>query len=107
MEGKFEDILNSVIAKPGRSRLEPYGEFIDELRRRGLTYRDIAGVLDGKAQARHHAEYSAPRAPPVSEHCVYAGSAALRPESGLCAATGAWGTLECVKVENAFVKLTV
>jgi hypothetical protein len=50
VEGKLQDILNCVPAKPGRSRLEPYGEFIDELRRRGLTYRDIAGVLAEKCQ---------------------------------------------------------
>ena len=48
MENKFRDILNSVTTKPGRSRLEPYGELIDALRRRGLTYRDIAGVLAEK-----------------------------------------------------------
>jgi hypothetical protein len=50
VESKLQDILNSVTVKPGRSRLEPYREFIDELRRRGLTYRDIAGILAEKCQ---------------------------------------------------------
>ena len=50
MESKLQDILNSVTAKPGRFRLEPYGELIDELRRRGLTYRDIAAILAEKCQ---------------------------------------------------------
>ena len=30
--------------KPARSRLEPFGEFIDEMRKRGRTYREIARV---------------------------------------------------------------
>jgi hypothetical protein len=45
-----QDILNSVTAKPGRSRLEPYGELIDGVRRRGLTYRDIADIPAEKCQ---------------------------------------------------------
>jgi hypothetical protein len=45
VEDKFQDILSKATNKPGRSRLEPYGELIDELRGRGLTYRDIAAVL--------------------------------------------------------------
>lgn len=45
MEDKFQDILSKVIIKSGRSCLEPYGKLIDELRARGLTYRDIADIL--------------------------------------------------------------
>jgi len=45
VEDNFQDILSKVTKKSGRSRLEPYGELIDELRSRGLTYRDIADVL--------------------------------------------------------------
>ena len=45
VEGKFQDILSTVTEKPGRSRLEPFGELIDEFLRRGLTCRDIAAVL--------------------------------------------------------------
>lgn len=52
MEGRFQDILNSVTEIPGRSRLEPYGELIDELRRRGQTYRDIASLLAEKCQVQ-------------------------------------------------------
>jgi len=50
MEGKFQDILSSVTVKPGRSRLEPYAELVDELHRRKLTCRDIAAVLAEKCQ---------------------------------------------------------
>jgi len=45
VEDNFQDILSKVTKKLGRSRLEPYGELIDELRACGLTYRDIADVL--------------------------------------------------------------
>ena len=48
MEGGFEDILSSVAEKPGRSRLEPYAELIDELHRRKLTCREIAALLAEK-----------------------------------------------------------
>jgi hypothetical protein len=50
MEDKFRDVLNSIDAKQGRSRLEPYGEFVDELRRRGFTCREIAALLFEKFQ---------------------------------------------------------
>jgi hypothetical protein len=48
MEGKFQDVLNSVTAKPGRSRLEPYAGLVDELRSQGFTCRDIVAVLADK-----------------------------------------------------------
>ena len=50
MEDNFQDILNGTKAKLGRSRLEPYGELVDELRCQGLTCRDIAAVLTQKCQ---------------------------------------------------------
>ena len=50
MEDKFQDILNTVTRKSGPSALEPYAELIDELRRRGHTYRDIASILVEKCQ---------------------------------------------------------
>ena len=50
MEDKFQNILNKVIKKSGRSRLEPYGELIEELRDRGLTYRDLSEILRAKLQ---------------------------------------------------------
>ena len=50
VEDKFQDILSKVTKKSGRSRLEPYGELIDELRGRGLTYRDIADILTDELQ---------------------------------------------------------
>src|SRR5437667_8511019 len=39
-------------AKPRRSRLEPYRDLINELRRRGRTYREIADILAEKCQLR-------------------------------------------------------
>jgi hypothetical protein len=51
MEDQFQDVLNSIDAKRGRSRLEPYGEFVDELRRQGFTCREIAALLLEKFQS--------------------------------------------------------
>ena len=45
MDAKFEAILNNLPFKEPRSRLEPYGELITEMRKRGLSYREIAQVL--------------------------------------------------------------
>ena len=50
MEDRFHDVLSSVDSKQGRSRLEPYGEFVDELRRQGFTCRDITALLAEKCQ---------------------------------------------------------
>jgi hypothetical protein len=50
MEDKFHDVLSGVDAKHGRSRLEPYGEFVEELRRQGFTCRDITALLAEKCQ---------------------------------------------------------
>jgi hypothetical protein len=52
MDAKFREILDSLPNKPPRSRLEPYREFIEELRRRGRTYLDIAGILAEKCQVQ-------------------------------------------------------
>ena len=45
MDAKFEAILNSLPFKEPRSSLEPYGELITEMRKRGHSYREIAQVL--------------------------------------------------------------
>jgi hypothetical protein len=45
VDAKFEAILNSLPAKEPRSRLEPYGELVIEMRKRGRSYREIAQVL--------------------------------------------------------------
>jgi hypothetical protein len=45
VDAKFEAILNSLPAKEPRSRLEPYGELIIEMRKRGRSYREITQVL--------------------------------------------------------------
>jgi hypothetical protein len=50
MEDKFLDVLNSMDAKSVRSRLEPCGEFLDELQLQGLTWRDIAALRLKKFQ---------------------------------------------------------
>jgi len=47
MEDRLHDVLSGLDAKQGRSRLEPYGEFVDELRCQGFTCGDIAAVLAG------------------------------------------------------------
>ena len=48
MDANLEKILAELPIKPPRSRLEPYREFIEELRGRGRTYRDIAEILAEK-----------------------------------------------------------
>ena len=50
MDETFKEVLKGMKPRTGRSRLEPYGEFIDELRRLGLPYRDIASLLTEKYQ---------------------------------------------------------
>jgi hypothetical protein len=52
MDAKFREILDALPDKPPRSRLEPYREFIEELRRRGRTYVDIASILAEKCQVQ-------------------------------------------------------
>ena len=52
MNDKFESILSSLPARSPRSRLEPYCELIEELRRRGCTYREIERILVDQCQLR-------------------------------------------------------
>ena len=52
MDDRFQDILDGMPEKPPRSSLEPYRELINELRRRGRTYREIAHILAEKCQLR-------------------------------------------------------
>jgi hypothetical protein len=52
MESRFENIMSSVGPKPGRSRLEPYGDLVEGLRSRGFTCRDIAALLAEACQFR-------------------------------------------------------
>ncbi len=47
MDEKFRAILESIPMRQ-RSKLEPYTELIEELRRRGHTYREISGILAEK-----------------------------------------------------------
>jgi hypothetical protein len=48
MDDKFKAILDSLPKKRQRSKLEPYTELINQLRRRGHTYREIAHLLAEK-----------------------------------------------------------
>jgi hypothetical protein len=41
----IQAILDRLPPKPPRSKLEPYAELIKELRKRGRSYREIAGIL--------------------------------------------------------------
>jgi hypothetical protein len=50
MNDKFECILSSLPEKPPRSRLAPYYALIEELRRRGCTYREIERILVDQCQ---------------------------------------------------------
>ena len=45
---QFQDILDNLPERPPRSRLKPYSELIDELRRRRRTYREIVSMLAEK-----------------------------------------------------------
>jgi len=48
MDANLQKLLDELPDKPPRSRLEPYREFIEGLRSRGRTYRDIAEILAEK-----------------------------------------------------------
>src|SRR5579863_7518221 len=52
MKKELEAILDSLPSQPPRSRLDPYAELIDELRRRNWTYRGIAQVLAEKCNLK-------------------------------------------------------
>jgi hypothetical protein len=45
MDKSLQNILDSLPPKPSRSKLEPYREFIRELRRRGRSYQEITQIL--------------------------------------------------------------
>jgi hypothetical protein len=45
MDERFKQILQTLPPKTPRSRLEPYCELIDELRRLGRTYQEITSIL--------------------------------------------------------------
>jgi hypothetical protein len=52
MNDRLKAIIEELPDKPPRSRLEPYKEFIEELRGRGRTYKDISGILAEKLSIR-------------------------------------------------------
>ncbi len=45
MDSRFQQIADSQPNKPPRSKLEVHCEFIRKMRRKGLTYRELARVL--------------------------------------------------------------
>lgn len=45
MDESLESILDTLPPKASRSKLEPYREFIRELRRRGRSYQEITNIL--------------------------------------------------------------
>jgi hypothetical protein len=52
MDDRLKDIFDALPTKSPHSRLEPYREFIQELRCRGRTYRDIASILSKKCHVQ-------------------------------------------------------
>jgi hypothetical protein len=48
----FRYVLDSLPPKSPRSRLEPYGDLIHKLRRRGRTYREIVDILAAQCGLR-------------------------------------------------------
>ena len=52
MKDKLSEILDRLPPKPPRSRLDPHVALIEELRRRGRTYREIARVLSEDCQVQ-------------------------------------------------------
>jgi hypothetical protein len=52
MNDKLKAIIEQLPDKPPRSRFEPYKEFIEELRNRGRTYKDIVCILAEKFDIR-------------------------------------------------------
>ena len=52
MRKDLEAILDSLPAQPPRSRLDPYADLIEEMRRRNWTYRAIAEVLAEKCNLK-------------------------------------------------------
>ena len=52
MQKNLEAILDSLPAQPPRSRLDPYADLIEEMRRRNWTYRAIAQVLAEKCNLK-------------------------------------------------------
>jgi len=52
MDANLQKLLDELPDKPPRSRLEPYREFIEALRSKGRTYRNIAEILAEKCGVR-------------------------------------------------------
>src|ERR1700693_2849769 len=52
MEDNITKILDGLPPRPPRSRLDPHAILIEEMRRRGRTYKEIARVLAETCQVR-------------------------------------------------------
>lgn len=96
MDETLQAILDSLPPKPTRSKLEPYAELIHELRRRGRSYRDIAGILADRCGVR------------VGVHTVYnfvrVRTAAVKKTTNAAKATGAGAVQTSKSAPPAAVK---
>jgi len=52
MDANLQKLLDELPEKSPRSRLEPYREFIEQLRNKGRTYRNIAEILAEKCSVQ-------------------------------------------------------
>ena len=52
MEDNITKILDGLPPRPPRSRLDPHAILIEEMRRRGRTYKEIARVLAETCQVK-------------------------------------------------------
>jgi transposase len=79
MNDRLKAIMEELPAKPPRSRSEPYKEFIEELRRRGRTYKDVANILAEKFSIHVTAagihDFVRRRQPTIAKPAVSCGTA--------------------------------
>jgi hypothetical protein len=96
MDDKVSEILDGLPPKPPRSRLDPHVTLIEEMRRRGRTYREIAHVLAEacgvktspsniyyfvQLRAREARQLKAAQAKPPSRNVPSAHATVVKPES--------------------------
>jgi len=99
--GHLEEILRNLPTKPGRSRLDRYGKLIEEMLRRGWTYRAVARVLAERCNIHasistiHHffhqrlkEKKSSRKRPQRAAATTAAGNQAAEPEAGSIRHTG-------------------
>lgn len=82
----IEEILATIHPRAPRSRLEPYRELIEELRRRRVTFREIADILADRCgvrvtRAAVHGFLRARNRPPQARLAKPAGKSTASPQS--------------------------